>query len=170
MFTTRGLFRDIPCQSGCNHSFCLFSHVTVQGHSRSQSIPAKRPPPDQASRPSPLPRQSPSSSRQSSSHPENVERPTKLQRVGSVKRPAAVPTASTSSTTGVPILTINAGQSKIPVSTRQVCHSRVCQSTCRPPVFVLSHALSTLSLSLLHAHISLSLSTLPYQEHVDIVV
>ena len=89
MFTIRGLFRDVPCPSGCNHSFCLFSHVTPQ-----DSVPAKRSAPDQVSRPSSLPRQTPSSS----SHPENAERPTKLQRVGSVKRPVAVPTASSSST------------------------------------------------------------------------
>ncbi|KAF8266868.1 ribonuclease H-like protein [Lactarius quietus] len=122
MFTTGGLFREVPCPDGCNPLFCLFSHESVQNSSRSQSqtVPAKRPPPDQVSRLSSLPRQTPSSSsRQSSSCPENAERPTKLQRVGSAKRPVAVPTASSSSTTGVPILTINAGQSKIPVSTRQ---------------------------------------------------
>ncbi|KAI9467018.1 hypothetical protein BJY52DRAFT_1235906 [Lactarius psammicola] len=117
MFTIQGLFRDVLCPSGCNPSFCLFSHVTLQdnSHPQSQTIPAKRPPPDQVSRPCPLPRQVPSSS----SHPENAERPTKLKRVGSLQKPIAVPTASSSSTTGVPILTINAGQSRIPVSTRQ---------------------------------------------------
>ncbi|KAH9062697.1 hypothetical protein EDB87DRAFT_1605401 [Lactarius vividus] len=115
MFTVRGFFRDVPCPSSCNNpSFCLFSHVTLQD-SQPQTIPAKRPPSDQVSRHSPLPRQIPSSS----SHPENVERPTKLKRVGPLQRSVAVPTTSSSSTTGVPILTINAGQSRIPVSTRQ---------------------------------------------------
>lgn len=91
MFTSQGLFRDVPCPSGCNPSFCQFSH---------QSIPAKRP---QISRPSPPPRQTPSSSRQPSSSPENAERPTKLQRAGSVKKPVAVPTASSSSTVSLAV-------------------------------------------------------------------
>ncbi|KAI0254695.1 ribonuclease H-like protein [Lactifluus subvellereus] len=119
MFNTVGLFGDIPCprRDTCNRFFCLFSHdpsaIFKSTNVDPFTVPAKRrlevdPPVD--------PQQTPSSSRRS--HPLDPERPTKLQRVGSAAKPVALSTAS-SLPTGVPILTINAGQSKIPVSTRQ---------------------------------------------------
>ncbi|KAI0284216.1 ribonuclease H-like domain-containing protein [Russula aff. rugulosa BPL654] len=130
MFSTRRRFGDVPCplSDSCNRPICLFSHnptpiptpsllfnVPELAPPPAKTVPAKRP--AQSDAPLTLtPQQVPSSSRPS--YPANVERPTKLRKTGSAAKPVAVPTAS-SSPTGVPILTINAGQSKIPVSTRQ---------------------------------------------------
>ncbi|KAI9508949.1 Rexo1 protein [Russula earlei] len=131
MFNTRHLFRDLPCPLGlsCNRQICLFSHdptvvlkvTQVQPHSASvpvpiaatSTVPSKR----RAQFDVQLDLRKVSSSTRPS-YPANVERPTKLQRTGAAAKPVAVPTAS-SSATGVPILMVNAGQSKIPVSTRQ---------------------------------------------------
>ncbi|KAI0304099.1 Rexo1 protein [Russula brevipes] len=131
MFSPRRLFRDVPCPLGegeaCASPFCLFSHnpgavlnVTQVDPlplpvTAATTVPAKRRLGAHADV-QPDPQQAPSSSRQS--YPEDAGRPTKLQRSGPATKPVAIPTAS-SSPTGVPILTINAGQSRIPVSTRQ---------------------------------------------------
>ncbi|KAI0005018.1 Rexo1 protein [Russula compacta] len=125
MFSSRHLFRDVPCplRGSCNHPFCLFSHSPTALLNLTQvdavttvtttTVPAKR---HAQADVQVDPQQDPSSSRPSQSS--SAERHTKLQRTGSASKPIAVPTAS-SSPTGVPILRINAGQSKIPVSTRQ---------------------------------------------------
>ncbi|KAI0307161.1 ribonuclease H-like protein [Multifurca ochricompacta] len=131
MFNTHThTFRGVPCplKDTCNRSFCSFSHNTnailkitqVPYHLTTTTtylpppvIPAKR----SAQTDVELDLQNfPSSSRQP--YHLNVERPTKLQRSGSANKLVVVPTAS-SSPTGVPVLAINAGQSKIPISTRQ---------------------------------------------------
>ncbi|KAI0268254.1 hypothetical protein BC834DRAFT_923325 [Gloeopeniophorella convolvens] len=128
MFTSQRLFRDVPCPQrvSCKRSPCLFSHdanavfkLTQVPHELAPATPAPRQtvPAKRHAQADPQPTASSSRVAQSPS----VERPTKLQKTGTTRRPAATPTAS-STPTGVPILTINAGQSKIPVSTRQVCH------------------------------------------------
>src|SRR5712671_806275 len=110
MFNSRHLFRDIPCPQGhtCNRPICLFSHSPTAVLKVTQVDPLPVPAPVPVSTIAPIvpakrraqpdeqadPQQATSSTRRS--YPINVERPTKLQKTGSAARPAAVPTASSS--------------------------------------------------------------------------
>ncbi|KAI0032042.1 hypothetical protein K488DRAFT_78726 [Vararia minispora EC-137] len=140
MFSSSGRFKSLPCPlrataAECSRLNCLFSHdpnVTAPKYlvpyDVPAAVPAKRPAPAPAqpstsSVPSPAPYSSPSAKRNASlasgsklATPSGP--PTKFQRVGPAARSVAVPTASQTAS-GAPILRINAGQSRVPVNTRQ---------------------------------------------------
>ncbi|ETW83986.1 hypothetical protein HETIRDRAFT_472359 [Heterobasidion irregulare TC 32-1] len=128
MFSPLGLFHSLPCpnKSQCRRKNCLFSHksgvvenpvsipydtpqpvASSSALASRSSVPAKRP---AASSPT---HALSSANAASSLHPQR-----KLQKVGTTQKPLALPTASRTPT-GVPVLRVNAAQSKIPVATRQ---------------------------------------------------
>jgi len=108
MFSTRRLFRDVPCPLGdsCKSPICFFSHnpAAVLTVTQVDTLPAPVTTPTTTVVPAkrraqtdvrPDLQQTPSSSRPS--YPADAERPTKLQRTGPAAKPVAVPTASSSS-------------------------------------------------------------------------
>ena len=108
MFSTRHLFRDVPCplRDSCKSPICLFSHnpAAVLTVTQVDTVPAPVTTPTTTVVPAKRRlqtdaqldlEQSPSSRRPS--YPVDAERPTKLQRTGPTAKPVAVPTASSSS-------------------------------------------------------------------------
>jgi len=108
MFSTRRLFRDVPCplRDSCKSPICLFSHnpAAVLTVTQVDTVPAPVTTPTTTVVPTkrrvqtdarPDLQQTPSSSRPS--YPADAERPTKLQRTGPAAKPVAVPTASSPS-------------------------------------------------------------------------
>ncbi|THH19866.1 hypothetical protein EW146_g1402 [Bondarzewia mesenterica] len=131
MFSSLGLFQSLPCPAKpqCQRTNCLFSH-RPDVVEKSLSIPHDEPQPVASSSSSSTqsPRSSVPAKRPAavSASPSisttkgfsSTQPPRKIQKVGTVQKPFAVPTASYTPT-GVPVLRVNASQSKIPVSTRQ---------------------------------------------------
>ncbi|KAI0068640.1 ribonuclease H-like protein [Artomyces pyxidatus] len=127
MFSSLGLFQSLPCPEGthCKRHNCLFSHSPHVSQA-CVSVPYDPPPQPVASTSAssstvPAKRHAPASpapSVTSRSHAGPSEPPRKLQKVGTVRRPVAVPTAA-HTPSGVPVLSVNAAQSKLPIATRQ---------------------------------------------------
>ncbi|EMD40752.1 hypothetical protein CERSUDRAFT_103131 [Gelatoporia subvermispora B] len=141
MFPTLGLFQSLPCpdKPNCTRSNCIFTHRPEITQVPTVHIPVDAPktspapstalapvasssqPLKQAAatipskRPINSPLRAPSSS--SSNGTTAREPPSKLRKTGLTK-PSAVPTA-THTTTGVPVLRINAAQSQVAIPVRQ---------------------------------------------------
>ncbi|TFK55937.1 hypothetical protein OE88DRAFT_1621054 [Heliocybe sulcata] len=135
MFSLLGLFQKLPCpdRNNCKRPQCLFSHRPDASETLSLNIPVDEPKPTPAAGPSTstsanltVPAKRPALSqpdllrRPGSASNGNAapEPPRKLQKTGPVSKPVAVPTATTTST-GVPILKVNAAQSQVAIPVRQ---------------------------------------------------
>ncbi|KZT20361.1 ribonuclease H-like protein [Neolentinus lepideus HHB14362 ss-1] len=136
MFSLLGLFQKLPCpdRNNCKRPRCLFSHRPDASETLSLSIPLDGP------KTAPTPGPSTSAGETKSTVPAKrpalsqadpawrpgstsngnaaLEPPRKLQKTGLGNKPVAVPTASTTST-GVPILKVNAAQSQVAIPVRQ---------------------------------------------------
>ncbi|KAH8105875.1 Rexo1 protein [Cristinia sonorae] len=146
MFPTLGLFQRIPCpeRSSCKRPNCIFSHdpntvqppavrIPVDSPLPSASPSTSTPSSSNTATPVRMPPTAPSkvvTKRPIDSTVSSVasgsggvtrstdEPPKKLQRVGTLQKPVAIPTATTTSS-GVPILRVNAAQSQVPIPVRQ---------------------------------------------------
>ncbi|KAA1466430.1 ribonuclease H-like protein [Dentipellis sp. KUC8613] len=122
MFSSLGRFQALPCPFAphCSRPTCLFSH-SPDAREQPLHIPFAAPTPAPAPPPAstvPAKRLATPPSVERSSSRDGLQPPRKLQRTGPPGRPVAIPSASKSAS-GVPVLRVNAGQSKIPTSTRQ---------------------------------------------------
>ncbi|KAF9495402.1 hypothetical protein BDN71DRAFT_876921 [Pleurotus eryngii] len=137
MFSSLRLFHILPCpqRDHCSRIRCVFSHESNLPSEQSLDIPYEKPaeldrkasdsPPARAPDAAVIPAKRPiasagirRSAAPSSTSSQNGEPPRKLQKLGPTQRPLAVPTAS-HTTTGVPLLKVNAAQSQVAVPVRQ---------------------------------------------------
>ncbi|KII95095.1 hypothetical protein PLICRDRAFT_149506 [Plicaturopsis crispa FD-325 SS-3] len=137
MFSSLGLFQEVPCpeRQTCRRPRCIFSHRTDLPPAPALNIPIHEPsqqpvastsqiqPAGPSSRPMTIPSKRAIVNQHRVASPSNngsptSEPPRKLQKTGSVQKPVAVPTSRQTSS-GVPLLRVNAAQSRVAVPVRQ---------------------------------------------------
>ncbi|PPQ77431.1 hypothetical protein CVT25_011013 [Psilocybe cyanescens] len=141
MFATTGLFKNLACpeRDTCTRQNCLFSHSPDAPAPRplikqappvpsrssaspsTSTLPPKSPPIANAKKSNAtiVPAKRPALSSPTKSTTTSAEPPRKLQKIGSIKRPVAVPSSSTHTESGVPVLRVNAAQSLVALPVRQ---------------------------------------------------
>ncbi|KAH7887664.1 ribonuclease H-like protein [Phlebopus sp. FC_14] len=124
MFSTLGLFHSLPCpqKSDCKRAVCLFSHAKdLPQPPLIVAPPDEQRPPNPSSLRHTVPVKRPHElSAAASPGPDATtsEPPKQRLKTATAQRPLALPAASKSST-GVPILRVNAAQSQVAVPVRQ---------------------------------------------------
>ncbi|KAG1892366.1 ribonuclease H-like protein [Suillus subluteus] len=127
MFSSLGLFQSLPCpgRNNCNRPSCIFSHSLDLPSHHSLDIPVQKAQPlPQTSVAAAVPHAAVPSKRpfhnlaQGPSSSSTAAPPTQRLRVGTVHKPVAV-SASSHTSTGVPIIRINAAQSQVALPVRQ---------------------------------------------------
>ncbi|KAI0638158.1 ribonuclease H-like protein [Trametes polyzona] len=139
MFPTLKLFQTLPCpeKPHCTRPHCLFSHSPDISQFPVTPVPVDTPKPTPSTSsstaskqrvpatavPSSIPAKRPVGSPLRAAGPSNgtstSEPPKKLQRTGTPKRPVAVPAGPQTTSTGAPVLRVNAAQSQVAIPVRQ---------------------------------------------------